>query len=225
MNPNCVDPERFDPGRFSKDEINDLKSELGISPGSRVAGFIGTFSPWHGVEVLANAIPSALCKCAKLHFLLIGDGPMWEEVRERLRIADVLDRVTMTGLIPQDEAAKYLMCSDFFLSPHVPNADGTPFFGSPTKLFEYMALGKGIIASDLYQLGEIIEHEKTGLLVKPGDTEDLLRAINRLYEDRELSEGLGENAKEAALREYTWEAHVRKIIDHLKNASACRSTT
>jgi len=225
VNPNCVDPARFNPDNWTCEEIEDLKIKLGISPGCTVAGFIGTFSPWHGVEVLANAIPTALNNCSKLHFLLIGDGPLWQDVREKLRVADVLDRVTMTGLVPQDEAAKYLMCSDFFLSPHVPNPDGTPFFGSPTKLFEYMALGKGIIASDLDQLGEVLQHESTALLVKPGDTGSLLDAIGNLYENPDLAGSLGKAARDVALKEYTWKAHVRKIIDHLRDASTCKLTT
>ena len=59
--------------------------------------------------------------------------------------------------------------SDVLVSPHVANADGTPFFGSPTKIFEYMGLGKPIVASDLNQIGEVIEHERSGLLCPPGD--------------------------------------------------------
>lgn len=215
VNPNAVDPDRFDPSKYPEEEINELKARLGIPEGTIVAGFIGTFSPWHGVEVLAKAIPLALKNCSRLRFLLIGSGPMFDKVTDQLRLADVLDRVIFTGLVPQDVAPKYLLCSDFFLSPHVPNPDGTPFFGSPTKMFEYMALGKGIIASDLDQLGEILSHEETALLVPPGDAGKLAGAIERLYEDRELSDRLGRTAREVVLRDHTWEAHVGRILDHL----------
>ncbi len=215
VNPNAVNPDTFNPDRFSDDEINDLKSSLGIPGGTLVAGFIGTFSPWHGVEVLAKAIPLALKNNSRLHFLLIGGGPLINRMKDQLRISDVLNRVTFSGLIPQDEAPKYLMCSDFFLSPHVPNPDRTPFFGSPTKLFEYMALGKGIIASDLDQLGEILEHEVTALLVKPGNAGELATAIGRLCDNMELRGKLGEAAKRKALENHTWDAHVGRILDHL----------
>jgi glycosyltransferase involved in cell wall biosynthesis len=217
VNPNAVDPERFNPDLYSADEINELKKKLGIPEGITVAGFIGTFSPWHGVDVLACAIPLALNNNPKLRFLLIGSGPLLEKVRDQLRTADVLDKVTFTGLVPQEDAPKYLMCCDFFLSPHVPNPDGTKFFGSPTKMFEYMALGKGIIASDLDQLGRVLTDGETALLVPPGDAEKLAKAIVRLTEDPELSDRLGKNARELVLREYTWRAHVEKILDHLYN--------
>ena len=55
----------------------------------------------------------------------------------------------LTGLVPQEDGPEHLAACDILASPHVPNADGTPFFGSPTKLFEYMAMGKGIVASNL----------------------------------------------------------------------------
>ena len=215
VNPNAVDPGMFDPGRFSPEEISELRDELGIPAGRIVAGFIGTFGQWHGVEVLASAIPLALEGNSNLHFLLIGGGPLLNRVRDHLRTSDVLDRVTITGIIPQRDAPKYLMCADFFLSPHVPNADGTPFFGSPTKLFEYMALGKGIIASDLDQIGEILEHEKTAILVKPGNSRDLAKAIDYMYDNMEFTNKLGKAARELVLEKYTWDAHVGKILDYL----------
>lgn len=215
VNPNSVDPSMFDPDRYSADEISELKTRLGIPEGKIVAGFIGTFSPWHGVEVIAKVIPRAVSDNSRLHFLLIGTGPKFDEVKEKLRLADKLDYVTMTGLIPQSEAPKYLMCSDFFLSPHVPNPDGTPFFGSPTKLFEYMALGKGIIASDLDQIGEILVDGETGLLVKPGDSADLVKAIRRMCDDPELNARLGASARAEALEKHTWKANVARILDSL----------
>ena len=71
---------------------------------------------------------------------------------------------------------------DLLASPHVPNSDGTPFFGSPTKLFEYMAMGKGIIASDLDQIGEVLEHDHTAWMVKPGDAESLMLGLKTMID-------------------------------------------
>jgi glycosyltransferase involved in cell wall biosynthesis len=212
VNPNSVDPDRFNPDTYNADEIMRLRQSLNIPDKATVAGFIGTFSPWHGVEVLAEAIPSALDECQSLYFLLIGSGPLFDQVKSTVEKTADIKRVIFTGLIPQDEAPRYLMCSDFFLSPHVPNPDGTPFFGSPTKLFEYMALGKGIIASNLDQLGEVLEHHKTALLVKPGDAYALSSAIERMYKDRLFAQQLGDAARKEAISRHTWEAHAGKIL-------------
>ncbi|HXZ44534.1 MAG TPA: glycosyltransferase, partial [archaeon] len=98
---------------------------------------------------------------------------------------------------------------------HVPNPDGTPFFGSPTKLFEYMAMGKGIVASDLDQIGEILEHGKTAWLVKPGDPDALADGIVRLARDAGLRGALGEAARCEAVAKHTWTAHVGRILTRM----------
>jgi len=69
-------------------------------------------------------------------------------VVEALERHGTSDLTVLTGLVPQVEGRCYIAACDILASPHIPNPDGTPFFGSPTKLFEYMAMGKAIVASD-----------------------------------------------------------------------------
>jgi glycosyltransferase involved in cell wall biosynthesis len=103
-----------------------------------------------------------------------------------------------------------------FVSPHIPNPDGTPFFGSPTKLFEYMAMGKGIVASDLEQIGEVLEHGATAWLVNPGDVESLTMGLKTLIDDEDLRYRLGLAARREAVAKYTWQEHTKKIIERLE---------
>jgi glycosyltransferase involved in cell wall biosynthesis len=91
--------------------------------------------------------------------------------------------------------------------------DGSEFFGSPTKLFEYIAMGKGIIASRLGQIGEVLVDEKTALLVEPGDERELAKAILRLSSSRELRESLGAAARGAAIAEHTWKHNAQRVLD------------
>jgi glycosyltransferase involved in cell wall biosynthesis len=102
---------------------------------------------------------------------------------------------------------------DILVSPHVPLADGSDFFGSPTKLFEYMAMGKGIVASRLGQIGDVLVDNETALLVEPGDAADLSKAIIRLSADVELRARLGSAAREAAVGLHTWQRNAANIID------------
>ncbi len=212
VNPNGVDPQMYSPDRFSPAELQSVRAELKLPAEAIVACFIGTFSAWHGVEVLAEAIPLVLRLAPKMRFLLIGDGPLLDDVRQRLAAAGVLDVCVLTGLVPQAQAPRLLASCDLFLSPHVPNPDGSRFFGSPTKLFEYMALGKAIVASDLEQIGEVLVHEQTALLVRPGDTVQLAEAIVRLANDEPLRRSLGERARLQAVAEHTWDRHVERIL-------------
>jgi len=94
----------------------------------------------------------------------------------------------------------------------VPSTDGSEFFGSPTKLFEYLAMGKGIVASRLGQVGEVIIDGENGLLVEPGDADGLARAIERLAGDGELRARLGAAARETAIERYTWRHNAARVF-------------
>jgi len=125
------------------------------------------------------------------------------------------DAVLMTGVLDHAQALRLLACADVCVSPHLPNPDGSRFFGSPTKLFEYMGLGKAIVASDLEQIGDVIEHERTGLLCEPGDVHCASQGVIRLLRNGDLRDRLGSAALEEAHRHYTWDAHTRRILDAL----------
>lgn len=215
VNPNGVDPEKFHP-----DVSGDPVREKWNLKNKRVIGFIGTFGPWHGVEVLVKALERLWKKRADLkentRALLIGGGPLLDDVQASIQASAFHENFILTGVVPQSEAPQYLAACDLLVASHVPNPDGSRFFGSPTKLFEYMAMGKGIVASDLEQIGEVLKHGETAWLVKPGDVEDLARGIETLLDRPDLAEKMGRTARQEAASRYTWKEHTRKIIEKLK---------
>ena len=244
VHPNCVDPRQFDPSAVSASDRAALRREHGIAENSVVCGFIGTFGAWHGVTVLADTIrrmaleDEAWLRQWNVHFLIVGDGMFMPKVRETLAGDGVARYVTLTGLVPQDRAARYLAASDVLLSPHVRNPDGTPFFGSPTKLFEYMAMAKGIVASDLEQIGDVLrqsyratalpagpcreDDEKLAVLIEPGSSGELERGIKFFVERSDYRSILGRNAREEVLRRYTWDRNVDELLAKLAAVAELR---
>lgn len=214
INPNGVDPDRYSPD-ICGDEVRE---KLNLS-GKTVVGFIGTFGKWHGAEFLVDAFARFLQRNPKLRndtiLLLVGDGLMMPEVKKRIKANSIGENVICAGIVPQDEAPEFLAACDVLVSPHVPNPDGTPFLGSPTKLFEYMAMGKAIVASDLDQIGEILEHEKTAIKVTPGDADAFANGIATVVENVELRKRLGKNARKQVIKNHTWELHTQRIIEKL----------
>lgn len=203
--------------------------------GKYVFGFIGTFGKWHGINILQRIIPLLITHKNTLHFLLIGDGILKQDLEDHFQQLGILSSVTFTGKIKQADAPYYLAFCDAYLCPTQPNPDGSRFFGSPTKLFEYMSMAKSIIASDLEQVGEIISPAfkitgathvlpavttQVGCIVDAQDIPGFVRACE-LVSELSLHEQrvLGNNARDKVIAQYTWTQHVQKIIDHFHTHS------
>lgn len=204
----------------------DIRVKLGFE-NCFVFGFIGTFGHWHGIEVLEFIIPQVCDTNPRARFLLIGDGVLKAHAQEVLQKYIIEKKVIFTGKIAQDQAPEYLAVCDAYVCPTQPNSDGTRFFGSPTKLFEYMSMGKPVIGSDLEQLSEILSPAikvqetsvvqavsgQVGILINPLDWQGFIHACQMCLtmSDQDLNK-LGKNARKKVLENYTWQKHVEKII-------------
>ena len=208
VNPNGVDVEVFRPGVGGE----EVRRELAIAQDEVVAGFVGTFGPWHGVEKLAAAI-RLMSPDLPVRFLLVGSGSLHAQVEKELQREVGGRRVIFTGAVGHDRVPRLLDACDILVAPHVPLADGSEFFGSPTKIFEYMAMGKGIVASRLGQIGEVLVDRETALLVEPGNVEELAGAMIELVQADFLRDSLGRKAREVAEREHTWVHNARRVIE------------
>jgi len=227
--PNCIDENIFDYKKFKIEDKTLLRDKLGFNQEDKIFTFIGTFGAWHGVEFLANTIvklvenhQSILDKC-NVKFLLIGDGLLGEKVRTTLGTDDIKKYVILTGLIEQKEAPLYLSISNCFLSPHIKQK--TKFIGSPTKLFEYMAFAKPIIASNLDQIGEVFEHklyankleefksieDESAIVYEPDNYDEFVKSILFVAKNGDMDK-LGQNAYTMVMDKYIWDVHVDKII-------------
>jgi glycosyltransferase involved in cell wall biosynthesis len=214
VNPNGVDPDVYRPDL----DTGAIRRQYGIGD-EKVVGFIGTFGPWHGTAVLVDAFALLLqarpSLVGRVRLMLIGDGQQMSGVRDAIRSAGLEDSVVLTGRVAQLEGPEHLAACDVLVSPHVGNPDGSAFFGSPTKLFEYMAMGRPIVASDLDQIGEVLRDGETALLVPPADPDALAQSILRVLDEPELAERLGARARERALAKHTWRRHTPQILARL----------
>jgi glycosyltransferase involved in cell wall biosynthesis len=246
FSPNGIDPVCYDPARFTDEDRHETRRELGISQTARLLTFIGTFGLWHGTDVLAEAIRRLIdeerswLEERDVHFLYVGDGALAPKVRSILGPSCGVPFVTLAGFRSQSDAPRILAASDIFLSPHVPNPDGTPFFGSPTKLFEYMAMAKPIVASDLDQIGWVLRgwrpeeppppaeaprSSRAALLVEPGSVEDLVRGIRQAVDlPRPEADALGREARRLVLQSFTWDRNVAAVLERLRAGSASVGT-
>jgi len=227
INPNAADPEDYRPP--TAEEKARLRAEFGWNESHRVVGFTGTFGGWHGIDVLAAALP-LICRAApQTRFLLIGDGSYKSLVDEAIQRHKLQEQVHCTGRVAQAKGRRLLGACDLFVSPHNRHMVGSRFFGSPTKLFEYMAVGGGIVSSDLEQMGEVLAPALRGsdfgpggggkvsvtnqraVLCKPGDIGEFVQGVVALVQHSEICAALGRNARQALLDHYSWDKHIEKL--------------
>jgi glycosyltransferase involved in cell wall biosynthesis len=194
-------------------DVARAQARSSASDATAVVGWVGSFTSWHGADILVRALTRLP---TWVRAVLIGDGAERLACESLARDLGVAPRVEFTGTLAHTEAVQRLAECDLLASPHVP-MPGQPFFGSPTKIFEYMAIGRPIVASALEQIAEILEDRRTAVLVAPGDPESLARGIELVAKMPDRGEHLGRAARLEAERRHTWDARVRVLLDRLSD--------
>ncbi len=174
-----------------------------------VVAFSGLFYPWHGARYLAEAFRLLVAERPSSRLLLVGDGEDIVSVRSILKTELAEGTATITGLVPREEVPGYLAAAQVLVSPHAP---GPGFIGSPIKLWEYMAAGRSIVATDVAQLGDVLRHGETALLVPPADPAALAEALAELHDDPDLRAALARAAGDEAARLHSWDARLEATL-------------
>lgn len=221
VNFNGVDIDKFNPLVSG----NNIRKKLKLA-NNIVVGFCGSFARFHGAETLAEAFGSMLVHHEnyrnRVKMLMIGEGNTLANVKRILKRKGVMNNAICAGSVPADAVPEYLAACDILVAPHIPNEDGSDFFGSPTKLFEYMAMGKAIAASKLNQIGEILHNNQNAILFEAGNIDEMERSIVSLIDNEDLRMKLGKQARDDAKAYHTWDRHVERIIARLKEMGSLK---
>ena len=177
-------------------------------PRDPIVGYAGHLYAWKGVDVLLRAL--ALVPEARGRIVGGQDQePDLARVKALAQELGIADRVTFTGLVEPAQVPSHLSGAMVLALPNPASAIST-HFTSPLKLFEYMAAGRAIVASDLPSIREVLKHNEQALLVDPGNPDALATALRRLIADRSLAERLA-HAAYAEAPKYTWTRRAEKL--------------
>lgn len=184
----------------------ELRARLGISLQDLCVLYTGRVNEEKGAGVLLEA--AALLP--NVRFVLVGKvyEPQYQERARRL------GNVTLTGFVSPAQVPAYLAAADILV---LPSTSSLPYaaYMSPLKLFEYMASGKPIVASNLPVFTEILVSERNALLYPSSDASALAYAVNRLWRDRSLGSRLAENAAEG-VQDFTWRKRADRILARIQ---------
>ena len=171
-------------------------------------GYAGHLYPWKGVELIVEAVTALQDTRALIVGGHDGEGDL-QRLRDFAASVDCASRVTFTGALPPTAVASKLQDADALVLPNPASAISTSFT-SPLKLFEYMAAGKPIIASDLPSIREVLRDGENALLVASGDPTALTAAVRRLKDDPALGARLAARAR-ADVLDYTWDRRAERL--------------
>jgi glycosyltransferase involved in cell wall biosynthesis len=199
--PNAINIRNFDGATSAR----AAKLALGLQ-GHLVLGFTGFLRDWHGLDKVIDLI-SQDSSTSLRHLLIVGDGPARAALEEQAKSLGISNRVTFTGIVPRDMVAQYVATFDIALQPAV------VAYASPLKLFEYLALGKAIVAPAQANIMEILADGDNALLFDPLKSNGLAIAIDRLSNDPELRLKIGARAHQTISdKQLTWNENAKHVV-------------
>lgn len=198
---NTVDLETFD----DADPVEGYEDDY-------VVAYVGSFGPHRGLETAIEAFPDVVDAVPEAKLLLVGaaGGDTYDRrLRDLVDDVGVADRVEFTGWVDFDDVPGYVAASDvcFVLHRENPHTATTV----PHKLFQYMALRRPVVVTDVGPLGRVVREFDAGRVVEDGDADDTAEAFLELRDD-DLRERLGANARRAVEERYNWSRDAEALL-------------
>jgi glycosyltransferase involved in cell wall biosynthesis len=183
------------------DEIRAAREELGVAPQDFVIGSVTRLHDSKGNSFLVDAAKLVLAERPSARFCVFGEGPLRPSLEEQARALGLGDRFVFGGFAR--DVARVVSAFDLSVFPSL-------WEGTPLTVFEALAMGKPIVATDADGLVDVLTHEADALIVPKRDAAGLARAMVRLMDDESLRRRLGGGAR-ATGRQYDIAVFVRKM--------------
>lgn len=202
-----VSPNAADLDKFVIDESSGcaLRSKLGIAD-KIVLGYVGAFVHWHGIDWFVDLVCHRLKQTPELVLLLVGDGVAFEGIKNKVIEAGVESQVILPGKVPHHQVSSYLSAMDLGILPDSND------YGSPMKLFEFMAMGKGMIAPDFSPIAEVVRDNVTSWLFPAGDKQACIDKVFAIVNDREAHKAVSINARAYIESERQWQHNAAQLL-------------
>lgn len=216
-----VAPDGVDLAEFAlKLSKEEARNKVSLPLETKIVMYTGHLFEWKGAVLLLEAaknfqfsIFNFQNKPEKVLFVFVG-GTAYDLKKFREK-AKGLDNVLILGHKSHKEIPLYLKAADVLVLPNSAKEEISSKYTSPLKLFEYLASGRPIVASDLPSVREIL-NEQNAVLVKPDDLGSLAEGIKKILDHNILSEKLAQKALKDACQ-YTWQKRAEKIINFVEN--------
>ena len=185
----------------SEEEIVAARKELGVLPGEFAVGSVTRLHDSKGNSYLVEAAALVLKQRPRARFYLVGEGPLLADLQQQARALNLGERFVFHGFAR--DVAAVLSAFDVSVFPSL-------WEGTPLTVFEALAMGKSIVATDADGLRDVLEHDRDALIVPRRDAAALAKSIVRLMDDEAVRARLAAGARDTG-RQYDIAAFVRKM--------------
>jgi glycosyltransferase involved in cell wall biosynthesis len=201
-------------------DLRSLAGAEGIPMGADTILYLGGLMAERGIEGLVRAmtdLPAA-------HLVLLGGGGLAPALGELAGQLDVAERVHLLAPVPSGEVVAYAASATIGVSPIIPSCLNYRY-SLPNKLFQYMAAGIPVVASDFEQVREIVRGSDAGLTVDMTDRRAIVEAIRALLADPEARARMGRNGRAAITTSYNWGQSARALLGVYRSVSRSKGTS
>ncbi|MCW8886631.1 MAG: glycosyltransferase, exosortase A system-associated [Motiliproteus sp.] len=202
--PNAVDLEQF---HLLENKNTELLHKLGLE-NTLVAGFIGSFYEYEGLDILVSALKLSAEKLPNLKLLLVGGGPQEQYLKSLVSEYQLNDRVIFTGRVPHSDVSEYYSLVDVLVYPR--KSMRLTELVTPLKPMEAMAQGKLVMASDVGGHRELIDDQQNGYLFKADSPEALSNSLSQFFEQPQIWPKIVENGLNFVHQERNWANSVQR---------------
>jgi glycosyltransferase involved in cell wall biosynthesis len=208
---NSVEIQKFSP----KEDAKDVRKEFNLSEEDIIIGTVSRLVPVKGHIYLLNAAIKVLKEFPRVKFLIVGDGPLKAELKNKAEELGIKENVIFSGL--REDIPRLVSAMNIFVQPSIIKE------GLPLAIAEACAFALAVVASDIGGNSEIVQDQKTGILVSPADSDALARGLIFLLRNPDKAKEMGQAAQLLCKEKFSSETMMQKIealySSHLKNRS------
>lgn len=214
VSPNAVDMRDYETSMSSRTRTREK-----LSIGKCVLfGYVGGFHQWHGIGWFVKEITPELKRYKDLKLILVGDGPLFANIKDYIRGERLEDRILLTGRLSHNSIPDVLNALDFAVLPDANE------YQSPMKLFEYMASGIGVVAPDTEPIREVVSDGETGWLFPLGDRRKCIDKIVEVSRDGQARRNVGAAARAYIRSHRQWKNNVGQLLEFYNNIQGARGS-
>jgi glycosyltransferase involved in cell wall biosynthesis len=199
----------------------DARRRLGLPAGARILGFAGFVD--QDIDLVLAALARVAREVPQARALIVGERDFATRTAQKLNIED---KVIIPGVRPYQELPDYLAASDVLALP----LRDTLFNRArwPNKVGDYLAAGRPTVTNPVGDVRHLFERYPIGLLAEPNDPEDFARQVTRLFNDSDVAERMGIEARRLGEQEYSWARMAEQLEDFYfltlnhRKARSCR---